>query len=225
MDTRSRLRIPLYVASVIFILCVPFFLITSNIRWVANDLKLYEYGFEKYNVSRETGLSDEELVNITKGLIDYLNSGVLDETMDIFSDNEIAHLRDVRGLIQLCYTIQWTTLGYISLFITAGFIYKRRQFFHLFNIVVAAGSIASILGVAVTGIAALVDFNWLFVTFHRVFFSNDLWISSGYLPQIYTEGFFYDAAKILAATTVLESLLMGLIAGFFILRRRRLRNQ
>ena len=221
MDTRSRLRIPLYVASVIFILCVPFFLITSNIRWVANDLQFYEDGFDKYDVSQDTGFSDEELINISKGLINYFNSGAIDNTMDIFSGKEITHLRDVRGLIQLCYIMQWTTLGYIIVFITAGFIYKRRRFFHLFNMVVAAGSIVSILGIAVIGIAALVDFNWLFVTFHRVFFSNDLWISSGYLPQIYTEGFFFDTAIFIALTMILESAFILGIAGFFILRRRR----
>jgi uncharacterized membrane protein len=87
--------------------------------------------------------------------------------------------------------------------------------------VVAAGSIVSVLGIAAIGIAALVDFNWLFVAFHRAFFSNDLWLSSGYLPRIYTEGFFADAAAIIAITTVLESLFIGVIAGFFILRRRR----
>jgi len=224
MDTRSRLRVPLYVASVIFILCVPFFLVTSNIRWVANDLRLYQNGFEKYDVSQDTGLSDEELVDISKGLIVYFNSGAIDETMDIFSDDEIAHLKDVRGLIQLCYIIQWTTLGYIIVFITAGFIYKRRQFFHLFSIVVAAGSILSILGIAVIGIAALVDFNWLFVMFHRVFFSNDLWILSGYLPRIYTEGFFFDTAKFIAVATLLEAILLRGTAGVFILRRRRTVN-
>jgi integral membrane protein (TIGR01906 family) len=221
VDTRRRLRVPLYVASVIFILCVPLFLITSNIRWVANDLQLYKDGFEKYDVSEDTGFSDEELINISEGVIDYLNSGMIDETMNIFSDDEITHLRDVRGLIELCYTIQWTTLGYILVFISAGFIYKRRQFLHLLNKVVAAGGILSILGIAVIGIAALVDFNWLFVAFHRVFFSNDLWMSSGYMPRIYTEGFFSDAATIIAITTVLESLFIGVIAGFFILRRRR----
>jgi integral membrane protein (TIGR01906 family) len=224
MDARNRLRVPLYVANVIFILCIPFFLVSSNIRWVANDLSLYQNGFEKYDVSQDTGLSDEELVDISKGVVDYFNSGAIDETMDIFSEEAIAHLRDVRGLIQLCYIMQWTTLGYIILFITAGFIYKRRQSFHLFNRVIAAGSILSILGIAVIGIAALIDFNWLFVTFHRVFFSNDLWILSGYLPRIYTEGFFADAAAIIAITTVLEALFIGVIAGFFILRRRRTVN-
>jgi integral membrane protein (TIGR01906 family) len=221
MLVRKNIRILFYIAAVFFILCVPFFLVTSNIRWVANDLQLYKDGFEKYDVSRDTGFSDEELVDISKGLITYFNSGAIDETMDIFSDNEIAHLRDVRGLIQLCYIIQWTTLGYMILFIAAGFIYKRRQFFHLFSTIIVAGSIVSVLVIAVIGIAALIDFNWLFVTFHRAFFSNDLWISSGYMPRIYTEGFFSDAATIIAITTVLESLFIGVIAGFFILRRRR----
>ena len=114
--------------------------------------------------------------------------------MDVFGEEEIIHLRDVRGLIQLCYIIQWTTLGYIIIFITAGFLYKRKKFLQLFSKVVAAGSILGVLGIAVIGIAALIDFNWLFVTFHRAFFSNDLWISSGYLPLIYTEGFFLDTA-------------------------------
>jgi integral membrane protein (TIGR01906 family) len=221
MLVRKNIRLLFYIAAVFFILCVPFFLVTSNIRWVANDLQLYKDGFEKYDVSRDTGFSDEELVDISKGLITYFNSGAIDETMDIFSDNEIAHLRDVRGLIQLCYIIQWTTLGYMILFIAAGFIYKRRQFFHLFSTIIVAGSIVSVLVIAVIGIAALIDFNWLFVTFHRAFFSNDLWISSGYMPRIYTEGFFSDAATIIAITTVLESLFIGVIAGFFILRLRR----
>jgi integral membrane protein (TIGR01906 family) len=221
MPERKNIRILFYIAAVFFILCVPLFLITSNISWVANDLQLYKDGFEKYDVSEDTGFSDEELINISEGVIDYLNSGVIDEAMGIFSDNEITHLRDVGGLIQLSYIIQWSALGYMILFIAAGFIYKRRRFFYLLNKVVAAGSILSILAIAVTGLAALVDFNWLFVAFHRVFFSNDLWMSSGYMPRIYTEGFFSDAATIIAVTTVLESLFIGVIAGFFILRRRR----
>jgi len=220
MPQKKSTLVLFYIAAVFFILCVPFFLLTSNIRWAANDLRLYQNGFDKYDVSRDTGLSAEELVNISKGLINYFNSGAVDETMHIFSGKEIAHLRDVRGLIQLCYIIQWTTLGYIIIFITTGFVYKRRKFFHLFNTVVAVGNAISILVIAVIGIAALVDFNWMFLAFHRVFFSNNLWILSGYLPRIYTEGFFSDTAKLIAIATLLESILLGGTAGFFILRRR-----
>jgi len=77
----------------------------------------------------------------------------------------------------------------------------------------------------VIGIAALVDFNWLFLAFHRVFFSNDLWVLSGYLPHIYTEGFFSDAGKIVVIETAVESILIGVTTGFFVLRRRHVVNQ
>ena len=224
MTERKNIRILFYIAAVFFILCVPFFLLTSNIRWVANDIHLYKDSFEKYDVSQDTGFSNEELINISKGLIEYFNSGSINDTMNIFSEEEITHLRDVRGLIQLCYIIQWITLGYVIVYITAGFIYKRKQFSHLFNMIVAAGSIVSIIGIAAIGIAALIDFNWLFVAFHRVFFSNDLWISSGYLPRIYTEGYFSDAGKIIAIETTVESILIGVTAGFFILLRKRVVN-
>lgn len=224
MSERKSVRILYYVTATVFILCFPFFLFTSNIRWVANDLQLYQDGFRKYNVSQDTGFSDEELTDISKGLIDYFNSGATSDTMDIFDEEEITHLHDVRNLIQLCYIIQWSTLGYIVVFITVGFIYKRKQFFQLFNTVVAFSSTVSIIGISSIGIAALVNFTWLFIAFHHVFFSGDSWILSGYLPHIYTEGFFSDAAIIIAVATILEALLIGIITGFFILRRRQALN-
>jgi integral membrane protein (TIGR01906 family) len=217
----KNFRIPFRVAAVLFTICIPLFLLAGNIRWVANDLQFYEDGFEKYDVSGDTGFSDEELIDISKGLIRYFNSGEIDDTMDIFSDDEITHLRDVRGLIQLSYIIQWVTLGYIVVFIAAGFAYGRKRFCRLFAMRVAVGSVVGILGITVIGLAALIDFEWLFITFHRIFFINDLWISSGYMPRIYTDGFFYDAAKFIAIATVLESALIGVVAGLFILRRRR----
>jgi len=221
MLKEKNFRIPLRVAAVLFIISIPLFLLAGNIRWVANDLQFYEVGFEKYDVSGDTGFSDDKLIDISKGLIRYFNSGETDDTMDIFSEDEITHLRDVRGLIQLSYIIQWLTLGYIVVFVAAGFAYGRKRFWRFFTTLVAAGGMAGIIGLAVTGIAALIDFNWLFITFHHVFFTNDLWISSGYLPRIYTEGFFYDAAKFIVIATVLESVLIGVVAGLFMLRRRR----
>jgi len=194
--------------------------LTSNIRWAANDIDLYQSGFERYNVSQDTGFSDETLVNITKGLVSYFNSGEIDDTMAIFNQDELAHLRDVKNLIELSYIIQWVTLGYMVIFTIVGFVFKRRQFFHTCGIAFSAGSIAGIIGVSLVGIAALINFDSLFRYFHRIFFRNDFWISSGYLPRIFTEGFFYDVSKFIAVATVSEAMLIVLVAGFLILRRR-----
>ena len=59
----------------LFILCLPVLLVTASIGWAANSLWLYKYGFEKYDVSRTTGLADSELENAARGLIGYFNSG------------------------------------------------------------------------------------------------------------------------------------------------------
>jgi len=34
--------------------------------------------------------------------------------MDLFTQREIDHLEDVKGLIHLFYSIQWITLGYMA---------------------------------------------------------------------------------------------------------------
>lgn len=212
---------PMQLAAALFVICIPLFLLSSNIRWVANDLPFWKEGFVKYNVSENTGLSEEELIDISKGLIHYFNSGETDDTMEIFSGDDVMHLRDVRGLIQLDYIIQWTTLGYMAVFVIAGLAFLRKRFSRLFVVCVAAGGVAGIASLAILGVVALIDFNWLFLIFHRIFFTNDLWLSSGYLPLIYTEGFFSDAAKFIVIATVLESALVGSAAGFLLLRRRR----
>ena len=207
--------------TVLFVISIPLFLLTSNIRWVANDLDYWEKGFEKYDVSAETGFSEKELTDISKGLIRYFNTGEIDYTIYVFSDDEITHLRDVRGLIHLDYIIQWLTLGYIIIYILAGFVLRKKLFARPLAAALAAGGAAGIAAVALTAMAAAIDFDWLFTAFHRIFFTNDLWISSGYLPRVYTEGFFYDAAVAIAATTIFQSLLIGGPAGLFLLRRRR----
>ena len=214
------MRVVSRVAAILFIVCIPLFLLTSNLRWAANDLQFWEEGFEKYDVSTETGFSEKELTDISEGLIRYFNTGEIDDTIYVFSDDEITHLRDVRGLIQIDYIAQWLTLGYIIIYIIAGFIFRKRLFARPLAVVLAAGSAAGIAAVVLTVIAAAIDFDWLFIVFHRIFFTNDLWISSGYLPRIYTEGFFYDAAKMIALTTVIQSLLIGIPSGLFLLRRR-----
>ena len=208
----------------IFILCIPIFLVTSNLRWAVNEVRLYEYGFSKYDVSEETGLSDGELLEVAQELIHYVNTGEWGEDLEIFNDREVAHLKDVKGLIQLCYHLQEATFGYLIVFTLGGFFWQRKRFTPSLARMMAGGSILTIALLLVVGIAALVNFQWLFGAFHRLFFSGDSWILSGYLPRIFTEGFFSDAALLIIGAVVVEALVIGAIGGFFVLRGRRARG-
>lgn len=207
----------------LFILCIPFFLITTNLRWAVNEIRLYEYGFNKYMVSEKTGFSEEELLDVAQGLIHYFNTGNGGEEFEIFNEREVVHLEDVRSLIVLCYCVQLATLVYLIIFALAGFIWKRKRFAPPFIRMTVGGSILTIALLAFVGLLALADFDWLFTTFHHLFFSGDSWILSGYLPQIFTWGFFYDAALFIIGAIVVEALVIGGLGGFFIHRWRKTR--
>ena len=47
-------RIP----SALFIVAVPLFLVTASVTWAFNSPGVYQGGFERYDVSRITGITD-----------------------------------------------------------------------------------------------------------------------------------------------------------------------
>jgi integral membrane protein (TIGR01906 family) len=218
MPDRKHRRILVYIAIGLFILCIPLLLITSHLTWAVNDLQLHEQSFDKYNVSRDTGISEEDLHATAVGLINYFNSGGVGEALDIFTEREMLHLRDVKGLIALNYRLQEAVCGYIALFIIAGSLWMRRRFLTPLAKMALGGGVLTLIVIVVLGIAALVDFDWLFTAFHRIFFSNDYWILAGYLPHIFTVGFFSDTAMLIATAIAIESLVLGGIGGLFVIR-------
>ena len=92
----------------LFILCLPVLLLTASVGVAVNSHWLYEKGFEKYDISQTTSIAEAELGKAANGLISYFNSGEDDisltvtkdgEPFELFNQREVAHLRDVKGLI------------------------------------------------------------------------------------------------------------------------------
>jgi integral membrane protein (TIGR01906 family) len=232
MAEKMPLRIISALAIGIFILCVPLFLITTNLRWATNEVQLYQYGFNKYEVSQATGISDEDLLVVAREMIHYFNSKeepiqitiLTPEGEELFNEREVVHLKDVKGLIGLCYHIQVATCGCIAAILIGGFIWQRRRFGPSLAKMALGGGALTIALLLLVGIMALVNFQWLFLGFHRLFFSGDSWILSGYLPQMFPEGFFYDTVLFIGGAIIVEALVIGSIGGFFVLRRRRAKS-
>ena len=75
----------------------------------------------------------------------------------------------------------------------------------------------------VVGGLSYVDFGELFLRFHELSFSNDLWQldpSRDYLLILFPEGFWLDVTLRIAALTGAEAAVLGLI-GFALVRRAR----
>lgn len=233
MAEKKPMRILSAFAMGLFILCLPIFLLTSNLRWAVNEVRLYQYGFNKFQVSQDTGIGEEELLKAAQGLIHYFNSKeepiqiqVLTEEgeeLELFTEREVLHLKEVKGLIGLCYHLQEATFGYLAAFAVAGFIWQRRRFLpRLAKLASGAGALSVAL-LILLGIGALVNFEGLFLGFHRLLFGGDSWMldPSDYLIRMFPPGFFYDATLFIAGAILFEALVIGGIGGFFLLRRVR----
>ena len=215
----------------IFIICLPVFLIAGTIYSVANQVSLYDNGFEKYNVAKKTGMHPEELYHVAIEMINYYGSEdelfelkvVIDgETVDLFNEREILHLKDVRGLIRLCRNLLWGTLGYIFLYIAIGFLRFRGKFLREMERLIAIGSGTTLGVITILGLSSYFGFESVFLRFHLAFFNNDLWILNpdDRMLMMFPQSFFYDAALIVAAVILLEAVFLGGFSIYLLSRRQ-----
>ena len=129
----------------------------------------------------------------------------------LFNSREILHMKDVKGLIEGVYTVQWLAGIYIAAFIAAGLALARRRFLPELARYAAMGGAATAGLVVLAGAASMVGFEDVFYTFHIVSFSNDLWLldpRTDYLIAMFPEDFFFDATMWIAGATIAEALLL-----------------
>jgi len=213
-------------------LCLPILLLTASTGWAANSLWLYKYGFAKFDVSTRTGLAKEELDKSARGLISYFNSGEEyisltvvknGQPLKLFNQREVVHLRDVKGLIWLDYRVSLGTLIYALTYVSVTLFWKRRRYRRpLAWGVVGGGSLALAFMLAL-GLATLLGFDQLFYQFHLLSFANDLWQldpAKDYLIMLFPRGFWYDATLFCALGTAAGAVVLGGVAGGYLLLTR-----
>jgi integral membrane protein (TIGR01906 family) len=220
----------------LFVCCLPVLLVTGTICWEVNELRLYEYGFNKYEISQATGLDSQQLRTVAQHLIDYFdlrtNTAQITvdkggEKLELFNDRELIHLEDVKKLIQRDYWVQRGVLLLMAVCALALFFgFKsgwRMPVRGLFW-----GSSVTVGLMIVLALWAFFGFERFFILFHLVSFSNQYWIldpARDYLIRLFPEGFFYDAALLGYGVVFFEALLIGGIAfGVLRLRGRKTQN-
>ena len=209
----------------LFILCLPVLLLTASLGWVANSPWLYKDGFEKYDVGSTTGLADSELENVAAGLISYFNSDEEyisltavknDKQFELFNQREIAHLRDVKGLIWLDYWVLLGTLIYTVGFAVGSLFWGKLKCWRRLAWGVVGGSSITLALMLTLGLGTLLGFDQLFLRFHLISFTNELWMldpTKDYLIMLFPQGFFYDAALFCAVATAAGAIILGGVAG------------
>ncbi|MFC1983715.1 TIGR01906 family membrane protein [Chloroflexota bacterium] len=220
----------------LFILCLPVLLLTASIGWAVNSQWLYKYGFEKYNVSQTTGLAEVELEKAATGLISYFNSGeeyisltVMKDgkPFELFNQREVAHLRDVKGLMRLDFYLLLGILIYALSYAGVSLCWRRRRHWRQLGRGVINGSGLTLALMLALGLGALFNFDQLFYQFHLISFTNELWqLDPGrdYLIMLFPGGFWYDAAIFCTLATAGLAIILGGVAGGYLLLTKSGRN-
>ena len=218
---RGLLRIGAGVATALCVVALPLGLVATNVRGVTLDRSFYLVEFARYERGPYVGLSADELRMVADAFIAYFQAPP--SRMDVriprggalqalFNERELAHMEDVQALMHLIFRVQALALGYVGLYALGGLALWRRAFLPLAAKVLVAGAGVTLGIIGVLGALAATDFSELFVQFHLLSFSNDLWLldpRTDNLIRLFPQEFFLDSAMRIVLFTVFQALLLG----------------
>ena len=214
----------------LFIICLPILLLTASIGWAVNSLWLYKFGFDRYDVSQTTGLTQSELDKAATGLIRYFNSG--EETIrltaekdgepfELFNEREAVHLEDVKGLIWLDYWVLLGTSIYALGYAGATLFWRKERRQLAWGLV--GGSGLTLALILLLGLGILLNFDRLFHQFHLISFTNEFWMldpTRDYLIMLFPGGFWYDATLFCVLAAAVAAVALGVAGGVYLKKGR-----
>jgi len=186
----------------------------------------YESKFESLGVINQIGI-EADASEVAYVMVEYLR-GNLDEFQltakvngverELFNPKEQMHMHDIVQLIKIGNTI--TLIGVIMIVTIYGLCILRREREILKKGYKTAffSYIFLLLGLS---LVALLDFNEAFILFHKILFTNDLWLldpSKDILLMLMPLEFFIGGLKFVLITATLGILITGVIT-WLILRK------
>ena len=169
-------------ASIFFI----FIAISGVLFFILKHDYIYEYNLNFYPITERTSLEIEEVREINSQIKNYF----FDETefleVSIFNEKEIYHMKDVKDIINNLFLY-----GKLSsvVFVIITLICIKKYKVRIYSVFKASSIVYSVM-LLVLAIGFLISFNKLFIIFHEIAFSNDLWklnINEDYLLMMYPQ--------------------------------------
>ena len=183
--TAKLLRV---IIALLLIFCL-FVYLLSSLAGKATQTALMETKFNRYADVQITGIDQSAYPSLALAITGFLQ-GSLDSPQltvkrggiqsDAFSQREIAHLADIRGLLKTVQVMRYTAIALVGLVFLAYFAVRKSYPSLLKAIRLERSLIMGILAflglIIVMVIWGLIDFYGLFTAAHHVAFRNDLWL-------------------------------------------------
>lgn len=217
--TSTSLRL----ANIFLVVCFPVLLVLISVRMIMTPGFLeFEYNRpdfpeDVYGLTREQRLyyapfAVEYLLNDAE--ITYLGELEFSDGTALFNSRELRHMRDVKTITQIAFAVGVVT-GLLAL---AAAIYLRRRSRDMLRRSLMSGALLTLGIVAAIIVVALVNWDFFFTGFHKLFFEGGTWyfLYSDTLIRLFPEQFWFDAALTIGAVTVagaVTTLVALLLAG------------
>ena len=222
------------IATVLFVVAVPVFLVTANVRFVASDTWFHQQGFRQYDVDETTGIGFEQLDAADDNLVRYFEDDrstlripveVDGQEVQLFNDKETLHMSDVKGLMRFVYRLNEASLAIVLAYVGGVVLWAKERStrdlarYSLFGVGVGFAFVGAI------GALALVAFDATWTRFHKIAFRNDAWRldpDTDRLIQMFPEPFWQDMTYLVGGLTLAQVVLVVAVSvGYLVFGRER----
>lgn len=160
-------------------------LLVTSIDYHCFNRSFYADQYQTLNTAQKLEMSEEDLMLATEVLLDYLRleqdncdvtitqEGIVQEA---FNTREKTHMVDVRSLYDFALNIRNVSIIVLAVSLIYLIVYEKKiPWFSLASAFLKM-AVLFLLFVSFLGIWAYVDFDAFWTQFHKVFFTNDLWL-------------------------------------------------
>lgn len=211
-------------AKLSIIIFLPVFVLFIVFQFSVFNINYFENKFIENNTSEITGLKLEQLIEVSVDTLEYLNNKrdnlvileeINGEKIQVFKDRELDHMKDVKELFIKGFQIRNLTAIITFMSLLYLFLKDKKGLFKS----IRTGSILYLLIFSIIGVYAFIDFDNAFVIFHKILFSNDLWIldpNEDIMIQMLPLDFFMGIGIKIAAGYLLYLILSAVSANIII---------
>lgn len=165
--------------------------------------KFYEKEYTKYTVTDALDMKMKDVMKVTDHMMAYLIgeeeklsvvTNVDGKEQDFFNEQDRLHMADVKNLFLGGLRVRLVCLVGAAILIIV-LIRRKAELSRLLARAYSAALGLFVAVIAFLGIAFSIDFTRCFTIFHKIFFTNDLWLfdpATDYMIRMLPEGFFSD---------------------------------
>lgn len=161
------------------------FLILLSISLCSFDKGFYQQQFTKLQVAKDLNISEVDCNRMRDCLLDYLLDKKYDLQLEIkrgdvkrqaFNDREVTHMSDVKKLWQKTVIAQKGFFITGVILLIGCYIFDKLVFYSTFLKAYKKAIIILIIFTFVILLKMLLNFDNFWTNFHKIFFTNDLWL-------------------------------------------------